>query len=94
MFQVCQPVRGNYPFSRKMQIENKIKADYLNQSFLLADYTVIKIGELNHYNWSFGEKNWGIKSIQPQKGFSGSREYFVVMSICKSDLLKSMRPFR
>lgn len=55
MFQICQPVRGNYPFSRKMQIENKIKADYLNQSFLLADYTVIKIGELNHYDWSFGE---------------------------------------
>lgn len=37
MFQICQPIRGNQPFSRKTQMENKIKADYLNQSFLLAD---------------------------------------------------------
>jgi len=37
MFQMWQPARDNQSFSRKMQIENKIKADYLNQSFLLAD---------------------------------------------------------
>lgn len=37
MFQIWQPARDNQSFSRKMQIENKIKADYLNQSFLLTD---------------------------------------------------------